>query len=216
MQVTLLRPPDPDLLTPSTIYGPGFFYELLSQHGIGGEGDKETWLAAARVFRQPYYQVRERNHGLVWGDDETELDEISAMVQMDPIEDYEISSREGTNISLYRNREGAKIAFLHANRVKMNPSGVLDRLDEIHGLRRIWGPKAKTVGMFGFDLEAELWTEAINVACYTGDVLLDADDPKAVCQELRKFWWGLLMEEELEEKLSLQEQLDAKGHGKVN
>lgn len=184
------------------IFGPGFFYEMLAQRGIGGEGDKETWLAAARVLKQPYYQVRERNHGLVWGDDETDLDEITAMVQMDPVEDFYLSSLEpANNRTTWRNRKDSKIVFVHTNRVKLNPSRLLQRLDEFHGQRRIWGPKSKTVGIFGHDLEAILWSETIHVACYQGKVLLDTDNARQVCEDLRRFWWRVEMEEALEVRL---------------
>ena len=190
------------------IYGPGFFYELLSQHGIGGEGDKETWIAAARALHKPYYQVRERNHALVWAEDETELDEITAMVQYDPIEDFRLSIREGENISSSRNRPEAKIVFVHANRIKTDPAGVMKKLDELHGLRRIWGPKEKTLKRFGYDLEAVLWKETIHVACYDGRVLLEVADSKRLCEDLRRFWWRILMEEELDARVLKQMRKD--------
>lgn len=41
-------------------YGPNYYYPLLSQ-GAAGEGDKETFIAAAHKFGLPYYQVNEFN-----------------------------------------------------------------------------------------------------------------------------------------------------------
>lgn len=38
------------------IYGPDFYYPLLTQGGAG-EGDKETFIAAATVMGEPYYQT---------------------------------------------------------------------------------------------------------------------------------------------------------------
>ncbi|KAK7679537.1 Golgi alpha-1,2- mannosyltransferase [Cerrena zonata] len=41
-------------------YGPDYYYPLLSQ-GAAGEGDKETFIAAAHKLKLPYYQVKEFN-----------------------------------------------------------------------------------------------------------------------------------------------------------
>lgn len=41
-------------------YGPDYYYPLLSQ-GAAGEGDKETFIAAAHKLNLPYYQVNEFN-----------------------------------------------------------------------------------------------------------------------------------------------------------
>lgn len=41
-------------------YGPNYYYPLLSQ-GAAGEGDKETFIAAAHKLGLPYYQVNEFN-----------------------------------------------------------------------------------------------------------------------------------------------------------
>ena len=39
------------------IYGPDYYYPLLSQ-GVLGQGDKETFMAAALVLGQSYYRVK--------------------------------------------------------------------------------------------------------------------------------------------------------------
>lgn len=39
------------------IYGPSWYYTLFSEHG-SGQGDKETFIAAAFVLNKPYYQVK--------------------------------------------------------------------------------------------------------------------------------------------------------------
>ncbi|QSZ33029.1 hypothetical protein DSL72_002614 [Monilinia vaccinii-corymbosi] len=195
------------------LFGPGFYYELLSQRGIGGEGDKETWVAAARVLGASYYQVRERNHALMSLEKskESELDEIISMVQYDLVADWELSMTpahtdrsmdlKNQPIPTSRSRDDAKIVLLHCNRVKMHPADVLKRLDDYHGKRRMWGSREKTVKKFGRDIEAEVWEEVIEVACKYGDTLVGVNDKGKVCEDLRRFWWRILMEEELEDKI---------------
>ncbi|KAA8564812.1 hypothetical protein EYC84_010583 [Monilinia fructicola] len=195
------------------LFGPGFYYELLAQNGIGGEGDKETWVAAANALGASYYQVRERNHALLTleGSKEEELDQIISMVQYDFVKDWELSmtsvTKEGSMelevplIPTSRNRQDAQIVFLHCNRVKMNPSEVLARLDDFHGRQRMWGSRGKTVERFGRDIEAEVWEEVIEVACRYGETLVGVDDKERVCEDLRRFWWHVLMEEELEDRI---------------
>lgn len=39
------------------VYGPTWYYKMLSQ-GTAGEGDKETFIAAAHALNAPYYQVK--------------------------------------------------------------------------------------------------------------------------------------------------------------
>ncbi|TGO37710.1 hypothetical protein BHYA_0091g00310 [Botrytis hyacinthi] len=246
------------------LFGPGFYYEMLAQKGIGGEGDKETWVAAANVLKKDYWQVRERNHALVsveqvekeeedeegnWRKTgewvrvgEENLDEVVAMVQFDFIADYEASfpppppsssssswkldlkSKKDSKVSeveikdveipTLRNNPDAKIVFLHANRIKLHPAEVLERLDDFHGRGRMWGAKEKTIQRFGRDLEAEIWEEVIEVACRFGDTLLldggegerDGEEEKQVskekvCEDLRRFWWGIIAAEEVEERV---------------
>ncbi|KAK6465152.1 mannosyltransferase putative-domain-containing protein [Scheffersomyces coipomensis] len=72
-------------------FGPDYFYPLFSQ-GAAGEGDKETFLAAAHKLGLPYYQVREfnREFGTLTS---IRRHEVFAMGQYDPIVDY-IQSKE--------------------------------------------------------------------------------------------------------------------------
>lgn len=67
-------------------YGPNFYYALLSQ-GAAGEGDKETFIAAAHRLGLPYYQVNEfnREFGPLKAKDKHEF---FGMGQYDPVIDY--------------------------------------------------------------------------------------------------------------------------------
>ncbi|KAK6204451.1 mannosyltransferase putative-domain-containing protein [Scheffersomyces amazonensis] len=73
-------------------YGPEYYYPLFSQ-GAAGEGDKETFLAAAHKLGLPYYQVQEfnREFGPL---NSIRHHEVFAMGQYDPIVDYIQSNGE--------------------------------------------------------------------------------------------------------------------------
>lgn len=68
-------------------HGPDYFYPLLSQ-GAAGEGDKETFIAAAHKLGLSYYQVNEfnREFGPI---NSAKKHEFFGMGQYDPIVDYE-------------------------------------------------------------------------------------------------------------------------------
>ncbi|KAK6454624.1 mannosyltransferase putative-domain-containing protein [Scheffersomyces xylosifermentans] len=72
-------------------YGPNYYYPLLSQ-GAAGEGDKETFIAAAHKLDLPYYQVKEFNREF-GPPNEYNQHQFYGMGQYDPIVDY-IQSNE--------------------------------------------------------------------------------------------------------------------------
>lgn len=76
-------------------YGPDFYYPLLSQ-GAAGEGDKDTFIAAAHKLNLPYYQVMEFNRE--FGPEKpNKKHEYFGMGQYDPIVDYINSQFDLTN-----------------------------------------------------------------------------------------------------------------------
>lgn len=74
-------------------YGPDYYYPLFSQ-GAAGEGDKETFIAAAHKLGLPYYQVKEftREFGPI--NKETKRHEFFGMGQYDPIVDYLLANED--------------------------------------------------------------------------------------------------------------------------
>lgn len=72
-------------------YGPDYYYPLFSQ-GAAGEGDKETFIAAAHKLDLPYYQVGEFNREFGPINDNTRKHEFYGMGQYDPIIDYYMST----------------------------------------------------------------------------------------------------------------------------
>ncbi|EGW31713.1 uncharacterized protein SPAPADRAFT_72460 [Spathaspora passalidarum NRRL Y-27907] len=85
-------------------YGPDFFYPLLSQ-GAAGEGDKETFIAAAHKLNLPYYQVQEFCRELGPVDPNSKKHNIFAMGQYDPIIDY---IQTGEDPSVENHAQGSK------------------------------------------------------------------------------------------------------------
>ena len=162
-------------------YGPDFYYPLLSQGGFG-EGDKETFLAAAQAVNAPFYQVKkcvdtigyyegERYHGV-------------AMLQYDPGHES----------------EAKPVPFaVHHNYPKLDPVQLFDEkdgaaIDHVKGgYHRLLGSKEKTLERFGRDVEREIWEEVEVVACELGNkfrhwkVLETVGEQTGTCNRVRAY-----------------------------
>lgn len=97
-------------------FGPDYFYPLLSQ-GAAGEGDKETFIAAAHALGENYYTVKKHVHALgrfrngdFFG---------SAMGQFDPIGDYLFTKKFASETEYVE--EVPDYLFVHANFPKLDP-----------------------------------------------------------------------------------------------
>lgn len=109
------------LATYYNFHGYTTYYPLLSQ-GAMGEGDKETFAAGAAVMNEPLYQVKssvkpagyhleDGYHGV-------------AMLQMDPIKDYETFLIKGdlsATPDVNMGKLGVPPTFLHNHMHKMDP-----------------------------------------------------------------------------------------------
>ncbi|KAG0673318.1 hypothetical protein C6P42_002873 [Pichia californica] len=76
--------------------GPFGYHPLLSQGGAG-EGDKETFIAAAHVLNKPFYQVYKKSDGAFGFYNHFDTWEHGAIVQYDPIKDWD-------NVGLIKNQ----------------------------------------------------------------------------------------------------------------
>lgn len=178
------------------VFGPGYYYPILSQ-GAVGEGDKETFLAAAVVLGNPYYRVHERV-GTIGYHDEGGVFHGGAMVQHDPRDDYKLhqsqkrAPSETTDISKATPAKPViRPFFLHANYPKMNLARLLDEpgLHTHNGeRRRLWGPKDPIVKRFGMDLERVVWNEMVEPGCELRDALSDWRGLDRVCDRAREHW----------------------------
>jgi len=120
-----------------------YYYHLLSQGGPG-EGDKDTFAAAALVLDAPLYTVHRRpipfgirNQG-------------AAVLQADPMEDFD--NNGGTPRPL----------FIHAS---WPP-----KLNALHNQRdvRQWGSEENSKKLFGEDMEPIAWGYMVDMACEEG------------------------------------------------
>ena len=146
-------------------FGKKFYYPLLSQ-GASGEGDKDTFLAAASFFNESYYQVRTGVRSL--GHMINGRLDGSAMIQYHPIEDYQYSL---TPASESKPNPDAHPAFIHNNFPKLNPRLLWTEHAHIitdpatGAFRRPWTAEKEVLDSFGFDVQRSHWEEILWVAC---------------------------------------------------
>ncbi|KAL9126005.1 MAG: hypothetical protein Q9217_004869 [Psora testacea] len=166
------------------IHGPAYYYQLLGQ-GAPGEGDKETFLAAAVVLGQSYYRVKHDVEAL--GFREERIGEFygKAMVQYHPDDDY--TTKNGAEAG------DVRPSFLHANVAKMNVGHLLydDGVLYMPGTRkpiRIWGSAESNVEKFGYDVEKVVWQEMVSLACDLQHVLEDWKKRKGLCKKAREHY----------------------------
>ena len=164
------------------IYGPGIYYPILSQ-GAAGEGDKETFLAAAVVLENPNYRVRHRL-GTVGYHEADRKFHGTAMVQYHPRDDY--APRDPTSL------KQARPLFLHANSPKMNIAHLLaeDRVfyQGTEERLRLWGPKESMTKMIGYDIEETVWIEIVEMACKLDDTLNDFRGAWQMCERAQRHY----------------------------
>lgn len=100
------------------VYGPEHYYPLLSQ-GALGQGDKETFMAAAVVLDMPYYRVKKPVMAVERMDGNVRKG--SAMVQFHPVDDARRQARKNEDSMESGDEKQEKEirirpAFLHAVR----------------------------------------------------------------------------------------------------
>lgn len=166
------------------IYGPDFYYPLLSQ-GALGQGDKETFMAAAMVLNSTYHRVKtgvesvERNTGYE--------DKGSAMVQFSPSDD--LNRLDGDQSTRFR------AAFIHANTPKMNAGHLVDEGDLTSTVNqkplRLWGSRDEQMKRFGLDLEKTVWELIVQNGCELADVIREWSNRRDLCRRLNDHWDAL-------------------------
>lgn len=128
------------LSTYYNIYGPNLYFTLLTQRGPG-EGDKDTYAAAAKLCGEPYYQTQKGP--LTLGFESDGSFHGTTMVQPNFESDYE--HFEGN-----KKKNDVKMFALHANYVKANPKYMFVE-DEVSF--RV--PKLKQQRFFGTQAEVD-------------------------------------------------------------
>lgn len=141
-------------------YGPTHYYTLLSQ-GAMGQGDKETYLAAAMALNSSYYTVAMNVATLGFRFSDEHEFKGCGTVQHNPLLDYSFRELHNTTITEATIKNAP--SFIHAQTYKMDASQVGDTFGaEIN--MRMWGPKEGIMEKFGRDVEKEVWSETL----YTG------------------------------------------------
>lgn len=180
------------LCTYYNFFGPSHYYRLLSQ-GASGEGDKETFVAAAQAVGEPFYQVSEpiraighRTEGGMAG---------SAMVQFDPAEDYALTQKDEWRVNGSK-APSPRAFFIHANFPKFNPATVFTEqavnpaYDDEGSYTRAWTIPEETIDMLN-DVEREFWREIMWTACELEDKFQSWAGKEGVCDGVKDYWNAL-------------------------
>lgn len=175
------------------IFGPTHYYPLLSQ-GALGEGDKETFLAAAVVLGLPYYRVKEHVATIGYFTPEGDF-KGGAMVQHHAVDDSEVHN--GTYATAQDSHK-CRASFLHANFPKMNAGRLLKEnvLTSPTGKAlRLWGNKEDVEKKFGGrDIEKAVWKEMKTVSCELEKVIRDWRGQGGVCTRVKEHWNAVFAE----------------------
>ncbi|KGO54050.1 Alpha-mannosyltransferase [Penicillium expansum] len=179
------------LVTYYNYYGPSHYYPLLSQ-GAAGEGDKETFVAAATAMHESFYQVSEsicalghETYGGIAG---------SAMAQFDPVQDFALTSR-----GIWRVRgddaPAPDVFFIHANFPKFNPATIFEphevnpAFTDEGGYTRAWTLPVEVVRGFNskVDVEKGFWEEILWTACELEDKFQSWVGYEGICGAVKEY-----------------------------
>lgn len=165
------------LATYYNMFGPKIFYPLLSQ-GALGQGDKETFMAAAVALNEMHYRVKTPPMSV--GRYDGEMQKGTAIVQYLPLDDLAQSQKSSGGT--------VRPAFLHSNTPKMNAGHLVDEGDLIavdgKSRLRLLGPKPDLEKLFGFDVEDTLWDLLVQTGCELADSIREWKDRDKLCDRL--------------------------------
>ena len=171
------------LCTYYNFWGPSYYYPLLTQ-GAAGEGDKETFLAAANMLNEPFYQVRSPIHAL--GRHKNGEFSGSTMVQYNPISDY--------TSTIHKKKTGQSSIpfFVHANFPKFNPAMIFElngpAITDDGRYTRAWTAPEDVVGSLGKDLEGHFWSEIRWTACTLEGRLISWKGQTGICEQVEDYY----------------------------
>ncbi|KAJ5613067.1 Alpha-mannosyltransferase [Penicillium lagena] len=180
------------LCTYYNYWGPTHYYPLLSQ-GAAGEGDKETFVAAATAMNEPFYQVSEPicalGHATAGGL------AGSAMAQFDPVADFALT-RQGKWRIKGDSAPAPPVFFIHANFPKFNPATVFTSqavnpaIADDGSYTRAWTIPEKVVEEFSAknDVEKNFWREILWTACQLEDKFRTWEGQAGICAGVKDYW----------------------------
>ena len=172
----------------------GSHYYVLFSQGAPGEGDKETFLAAANALNETFYATSEnvrpighmKHDGKFTG---------SAMVQYDPMQDYNLTQHGIWRIKNESAAPQPRPFFLHVNYPRLNPTKVFDYDEHTRNAdgkeQRIWQSEKDIKKKFGKDIEKEIWQEVKYVACELEDKFETSRGQTGLCDKATKHYLGV-------------------------
>ncbi|KAJ5173847.1 Alpha-mannosyltransferase [Penicillium coprophilum] len=187
------------LTTYYNYHGPSHYYPLLSQ-GAAGEGDKETFIAAATALHESFHQVSEPicalghgTHGGMAG---------SAMAQFDPVQDFALTSR-GTWRIKGDDAPAPPVFFIHANFPKFNPATIFEphevspTFTDEGTYTRAWTLPVDVVRGFNSraDVEKGFWEEILWTACELEDKFQSWIEYEGICDGVKSYWNTIFVED---------------------
>jgi len=180
------------LATYYNYWGPSHYYPLLSQ-GAAGEGDKETFIAAATAMGESFYQVSESICAL--GHPKEGGLAGSAMAQFNPVEDFELT-RQGKWRVRGDEAPAPSVFFIHANFPKFNPATVFDQhevnpaFNDDGSYTRAWTVPEDVVKRFSakVDIEKAFWKEILWTACELETKFASWEGRDMICHKVMRYW----------------------------
>lgn len=167
------------------------YYPLFSQ-GAPGEGDKETFLAAANALNETFYAVSENVRPIGHFKADKKFTG-SAMVQFDPMQDYNLIQQGIWRIKNESAAPQPRPFFLHVNFPRLNPTTVFDN-DQEHTRdaagreQRIWQSAEDIKKQFGKDIEKEIWEEVKYISCELENKFETFKGKKGLCDKATKHY----------------------------
>lgn len=161
------------------VYGPNFYYPLLTQGGAG-EGDKETFIAAASVMKESWFQTLKQFAWIGYHSKDTNKFESKALGHYDPIEAKADS-------------ESAPLVFAHCSYPKHYTDWMFNNHDLIYKelgehIRMYTG----TYENIGYDLDLRLLSAHAEALCE--DIWLEKEKEDDTPLEEREEYMGNYLE----------------------
>ncbi|WEW61737.1 mannosyltransferase [Emydomyces testavorans] len=170
-------------------YGPSHYYPLLSQ-GHPGEGDKETFIAPARLLNLPFYAVS--TGPAVFGYKKPDGGwEGGVIMQADPTWDAKLRKGQSFGWGGKPNAPPDSFITCHANLPKLEPIRVFGEKGlawtEDNKPKRMWGSAEEMIGRVGIDIEKDVWRALSSTACDLEGKFKPWDGKPKLCEKIKKF-----------------------------
>lgn len=161
------------------VYGPNFYYPLLTQGGAG-EGDKETFIAAATVMKEKWFQTLKKFMWVGYHSEDTKKFESKMLGHYDPIESKEDS-------------ETAPLIFAHCSYPKHYTDWMYNNHDLIYKeLGEHIRMYAGTYENIGYDLDLRLLNAHAEALCE--DIWLEKEKEDDTTLDEREEYMGNYLE----------------------